>query len=119
MVIDRESNFVPIPVELRRFLGVIFQNTAFWGLAGVGLLFLSSFKKNNILPNTLPDLRPDPESWANFGLEQTFTIFKNLQTHILLLVESIKATVDIQACRLGTVFRNLLVFSGADTSCLN
>ena len=40
-----------------------------------------TFKKN-ILPNILPDLRPDLESWANFGLEQTFKILKNLQKHI-------------------------------------
>ena len=32
--------------------------------------------------HALPDLRPDLESLANFSLEQTFKIFKNLQKHI-------------------------------------
>jgi hypothetical protein len=39
--------------------------------------------KKNILRNTLPNLRPDLESQANFGLEQPSKIFKNLQKHIL------------------------------------
>jgi hypothetical protein len=30
----------------------------------------------------LPDLRPDLESYANFGLNQTFKIFKKFQKYI-------------------------------------
>ena len=40
----------------------------------------------------LPDLRKDSESQANFGLEQTFKISKNIQKDSLL-AESFKATV--------------------------
>ena len=41
-----------------------------------------TFKKKHTSEHPLPDLRPDLESQANFGLEQTFKIFKNLQKHI-------------------------------------
>ena len=41
MVIDRESNFVPIPVELRRFLGVNFPKYCFLGPGwGGALIFI-------------------------------------------------------------------------------
>jgi hypothetical protein len=42
-----------------------------------------TFKKKYTSEHPLPpDLRPDSESLANFGLEQTFKIFKSLQKYI-------------------------------------
>jgi hypothetical protein len=38
--------------------------------------------KKHTSEHPLPDLRPDLESLANFGLEKTFNIFKNIQKHI-------------------------------------
>ena len=38
--------------------------------------------KTKYFGTPLPDLRPDLQSQANFGLEQTFKIFKNLKKHI-------------------------------------
>jgi hypothetical protein len=37
-----------------------------------------TFKKKHTSEHPLPDLRPDLESKANFGLEQTFKILKNI-----------------------------------------
>ena len=46
-VIDRESNFLSIPVDFFSialfFRGELFKILTFWGLAGVGILFLSEF----------------------------------------------------------------------------
>ena len=94
-VIDRESNFQSIPVEFFSiavfFRGELFKILTFWGVAGVRFLFLSEFfikisecspSKKNTSEHPLPDLRPVSESWANFGLEQTFKIFKFFQKHI-------------------------------------
>jgi hypothetical protein len=39
-------------------------------------------QKKHTSEHPLPDLRPDLQSEANFRLEQTFKIFKNLQKHI-------------------------------------
>jgi hypothetical protein len=41
-----------------------------------------TIKKKHTSEHPLPDLRPDLESCANFGLEQTLNIFKNIQKHI-------------------------------------
>jgi hypothetical protein len=41
-----------------------------------------TFKNTHTSEHPLPDLRLDSESWANFGLEQTFNIFKNSSKHI-------------------------------------
>ena len=38
--------------------------------------------KKHTSEHPLPDLRPDLKSCSNYGLEQTFKIFKNLQKHI-------------------------------------
>jgi hypothetical protein len=50
-------------------------------------------QKNHTSEHPLPDLKPDLGFLSNFGLEQTFKIFKNLQ-NIFLLAEAIKATVQ-------------------------
>jgi hypothetical protein len=62
------------------FRGELFKILTFWGLTGVRFLFLSYFLYENIEMFTfeekkthfrtpLPDLRPDSETWMNFGLE--------------------------------------------------
>ena len=74
---------------------------AFLGPGWGEVLILSEFilqylhvhlQKKHTLEHPLPDLRPDSESQANFGLEQTFKIFKNIQNKSLL-AQSLKATV--------------------------
>jgi hypothetical protein len=79
-----------VPTSSYSFYGGGYRSRHFWGLAGVRFLFylnlyenihMFTFKKNT-LEHPLPDLRPDLESQANFGLEQTFEIFKILQKYI-------------------------------------
>jgi hypothetical protein len=53
-----------------------------------------TIKKKHTLEHPLPDLRPDLESEANLGLEQTFNIFKKIYKNTFHLAESVKATVN-------------------------
>jgi hypothetical protein len=57
-----------------------------------------TFKTKHTSEHPLPDLRLDLEPWANFGLEQTFQIFKNLQNKFQL-AESIEATISTRVPR--------------------
>ena len=41
-----------------------------------------TFKKKHTSEHPVPDLRPDLESWANFGLEQTFKFPKKSSNRI-------------------------------------
>ena len=82
------SWYLPPPYS---FYGGGHRSRHFWRLVGVRFLcylnlssekYLHVHHQKNILRNTLPDLRPDLESYKNFGLEQSFKIFKNIQKHI-------------------------------------
>jgi hypothetical protein len=78
--------------RLRCFLGVNFSEYWLSGAwMGRGSYFCLNLiykyrnvqlQKKHTSEHPLPDLRPDFESWANFGLQQTFKIFKNIQKHI-------------------------------------
>jgi hypothetical protein len=43
---------------------------------------MSTFKKKQTSEHPLPYLGPDLEYYLDFGIEQTFEIFKNLQKYI-------------------------------------
>jgi hypothetical protein len=87
-LLQANSRYLPPPYS---FYGGGYRSMHFWGLAGVRFLFylnlygniyMFTFKKN-ILRNVPCQIRDRIlESLANFCLEQTFRIFKNLQKHI-------------------------------------
>jgi hypothetical protein len=87
-LLPANSRYLPPPYS---FAGGGYRSRPFWGLAGVRFLFylnlygniyMFTFKKKHTSEHVLPDLRPDLEFQLNFGLEQTFKIFKTLQKHI-------------------------------------
>jgi hypothetical protein len=63
-------------------------------------------QKKHTSEHPLPDLRPYLKSQVNFGLEQTFKVFKTLENK-LQLVESVKDTVRPYALRCSPSAMNM------------